>query len=137
MFISFCCDAPTVRRPHECTLLTSRLPGSPGSSLLGGCELHHKTEAEPNDPSDGIEEPPAEAEPAPAGQLQDHPAAAAPLHVWSPAVIWPHIQHSAHPHRGFPVRTLDDVGWRQTENALAQPPGFPHVWKNTRQFIFF
>lgn len=130
--IFFCCCPPTVRRAHEYPLLTSGLPGPPGSSLLDRSGFHHKTEAEPNDPADVREEAAAKAEPAPAGQLQDDTAAAALLHVGSPPVVWPHIQHSADPHRGVPARTLHDAVRRQTENTLARATGFLHFWDNTQ-----
>lgn len=124
----------TVRRAHERTLLASRLPGSPGSSLLGGGGFRHETEAEPDVPAVVGGEPPAEAEPAPAGQLQDDTAAAAPLHVRSPPVVWPHVQHSAHPHRGIPIRTLHDAVWRQTEKTLTEPQGSYTCGKTHHKF---
>lgn len=130
-FIPFCCSLPTVRRTHECALLTSRLPGPPGSSLLHGSQFHHNAKAEPDIAADIREEAAAEAEPAPAGQLQDDTAAADLLRVWGPTVVWPHIQHSAHPHRGIPVRTLDDAVWRQTENTLAEKRGSYTCLKKT------
>lgn len=122
--MSVFCRALTVRRAHERALLASRLPGSPGSSLLVGAGNHHKTEAEPDDPADAREEPAAATEPSPAGQLQDDSAAAALLRVRSPPVVRARLQHPAHPHGGIPVRTHDDAVRRQTENTLAEPQGF-------------
>lgn len=97
---------------HECVVLASRLPGSPRPPLPDRPWCYWPAKAEPDVPAGAGAAPPAKAEPAAAGQLQDAAAAAGLLHARGCAVAGPPLYHSAAPHWGAPVWGVDDAVWR-------------------------